>query len=175
MCQGQRADRAQQGDKKTPGGGSKGTWLNPELFSHPSSPPGTRPGTLAAAHLLGDLARALDQLLLGVGIAGAALQGSSLGHQGSTAVTQLLHPALDVGADLQENTGVRQPEGTPCPGPPSRCSHLLILSGERSRLGLLCQLPVFVGQLVGQYAQFVWVGGGLGDLQVGEEQGSDGL
>lgn len=49
-------------------------------------------------------------------------------------------------------------------------SHLLILSSEGSRLSLLCQLPVVVGELVGQYAQLVWVGGGFGDLPMEEEQ-----
>lgn len=49
-------------------------------------------------------------------------------------------------------------------------SHLLVLSGERSRLGLLRQLPVVIGELVGQYAQLVWVGGRFGDLPMEEEQ-----
>lgn len=59
-------------------------------------------------YLLRNFAGTLYQLLLGVGITGAALQGSSLGDQGSTAMTQLLHPALDVGADLQRNVCVTE-------------------------------------------------------------------
>lgn len=49
------------------------------------------------------------------------------------------------------------------------CSHLLILGGERSWLGLLRQLPIVVGELVGQYAQLVRVGGRFGDLPREEE------
>ena len=80
-------------------------WLNPASLSphrHPS---------LWTTYLLRNLACTLYQLLLGVGIAGAALQGSSLGDQGSAAMTQLLHPALDVGADLERNERVSQ-QGT---------------------------------------------------------------
>lgn len=66
---------------------------------------------LLTTYLLRNLACTLYQLLLGVGIAGAALQGSSLGDQGSTAMTQLLHPALDVGADLQRNVCVTESAG----------------------------------------------------------------
>lgn len=54
------------------------------------------------------------------------------------------------------------------------CAHLLILSGESGRLGLLCQLPIVIGELVGQYAQLVWVGGGFGDLPIEEEQELEG-
>lgn len=52
-------------------------------------------------------------------------------------------------------------------------SHLLILSSEGSWLGLLCQLPIVMGELVGQYAQLIWVGGGFGDLLREEEQELD--
>ena len=53
-------------------------------------------------------------------------------------------------------------------------SHLLVLGSECSRLGLLRQLPVVVGELVGQYAQLIWVGGGFGDLPMEEEQEVEG-
>lgn len=87
-------------------GSSKGTWLNPVP---PTSPCCQTP--LSTTYLLRNLACTLYQLLLGVGIAGAALQGSSLGDQGSTAMTQLLHPALDVGANLQRNVCVTESGG----------------------------------------------------------------
>ena len=34
----------------------------------------------------------------------------------------------------------------------------------------MCQLPVVIGKLVGQYAQLIWVGGGFGDLPMEEGQ-----
>lgn len=83
-------------------------WLQGHMAE--SSIPATSPLTLNT-YLLRNLACTLYQLLLGVGIAGAALQGSSLGDQGSTAMTQLLHPALDVGADLQRNVCVTESAG----------------------------------------------------------------
>lgn len=52
-------------------------------------------------------------------------------------------------------------------------SHLLVLGSEGSWLGLLCQLPIVMGELVGQYAQLIWVGGGFGDLLMEEEQELD--
>lgn len=52
------------------------------------------------SHLLRNLAGAFNQLLLGVGIAGAALEGSSVGHKSGTAMAQLLHSVLNVGANL---------------------------------------------------------------------------
>lgn len=145
-----------------------------------------------ARHLLRDFAGALDQLLLGVGIAGAALQGSSLGHQCGASMAQLLHPVLDVEADLGRMQGchpewaqhqdpsvshgepqlsppapARHPSAPttkgPAPAPPLD-PHLLVLSSEGSGLGLVCQLPVLAGELVGQSAQLVGAGCGLGDL-----------
>ena len=50
------------------------------------------------------------------------------------------------------------------------CLHLLVLSSEGSWLGRLRQLPIVIGELVGQYAQFIRVGGGFGDLPMEEEQ-----
>lgn len=159
-------------------------------------------------------------------------------------MTQLLHPALDVGADLQRNVCDSQQGTKPCicdtrwetpttqllfPNPPTqekekgntalllvsmpcfrggvkavpssnerfKCpyplfshpdnscsvsqhtpalppgSHLLVLSSEGSWLGLLCQLPIVMGELVGQYAQLIWVGGGFGDLLTEEKQELD--
>lgn len=52
-------------------------------------------------HLFGDSPGTLDELLLGVGITGAALKGTCLGDQSSTAMAQLLHPVLDVGPYLK--------------------------------------------------------------------------
>lgn len=101
-----RANRIQQNQERTQCGSSKGTWLNPVP---PTSPCCQTP--LSTTYLLRNLACTLYQLLLGVGIAGAALQGSSLGDQGSTAMTQLLHPALDVGANLQRNVCVTESGG----------------------------------------------------------------
>lgn len=51
-------------------------------------------------HLLRDSPGALYELLLGVGVTGAALQGACLGGQSSTAVSQFLNPVLDVGTYL---------------------------------------------------------------------------
>lgn len=51
-------------------------------------------------HLLGDSPGTLYELLLGVGVTGAALQGACLGDQSSTSVPQLLYPVLDVGTYL---------------------------------------------------------------------------
>lgn len=101
-----RANRTQQDQERTQCGSSKGTWLNPVP---PTSLCCQTP--LLTTYLLRNLACTLYQLLLGVGIAGAALQGSSLGDQGSTAMTQLLHPALDVGANLQRNVCVTESGG----------------------------------------------------------------
>lgn len=59
------------------------------------------------------------------------------------------------------------PQHTPALSPGS---HLLVLGGEGSWFGLLRQLSVVIGELVGQYAQLIWVGGGFGDLPMEEEQ-----
>lgn len=52
------------------------------------------------SHLLRYSPGTLKELLLGVGIAGAALQGTCFGDQSSTAMAQLLYPVLDVGTYL---------------------------------------------------------------------------
>lgn len=52
-------------------------------------------------HLLGDSPSTLYELLLRVGIAGAALQCACLGDQSGTAVAQFLNSVLDVGTNLQ--------------------------------------------------------------------------
>lgn len=52
------------------------------------------------SYLLRDSPGTLYELLLGIGVAGAALQGACLGDQSSTAMPQLLHPVLDVGTYL---------------------------------------------------------------------------
>lgn len=52
------------------------------------------------SHLLRYSPGTLEELLLGVGIAGAALQSTCFGDQSSTAMAQLLYPVLDVGAYL---------------------------------------------------------------------------
>lgn len=52
------------------------------------------------SHLLGDSPGTLYELLLGVGVTGAALQGACFGDQSRTAVPQLLYPVLDVGTYL---------------------------------------------------------------------------
>lgn len=49
--------------------------------------------------------------------------------------------------------------------------YLFIFGSERSQLGFLCQLSIVVGELVGEYAQLIWVGGGFGDLPMEEEAG----
>lgn len=54
------------------------------------------------------------------------------------------------------------PQHTPALSPRS---YLLVLSGEGSWFGLLRQLSVVIGELVGQYAQLIWVGCGFGDNQ----------
>lgn len=60
-------------------------------------------------HLLRDSPGTLYELLLGVGVAGAALQGACLGDQGGTAVPQLLHAVLDVGTYLRADGKGRWP------------------------------------------------------------------
>lgn len=52
------------------------------------------------SHLFGDSPGTLYELLLGVGITGAALKGTCLGDQSRTAMPQLLYPVLDVGTYL---------------------------------------------------------------------------
>ena len=52
------------------------------------------------SHLFGDSPGALYELLLGVGVTGATLQGTGLGDQSRAAVPQLLYPMLDVGTYL---------------------------------------------------------------------------
>lgn len=52
------------------------------------------------SHLLRDSPGTLYELLLSVGVAGAALQGACLGNQSGTAMPQLLHTVLDVGTYL---------------------------------------------------------------------------
>lgn len=115
LCQGKHGTESRQspaGQQENPRWRLKGhmaqSGIPPSACLHS---PVTCSGTLGAAHLLGDLARTLYKLLLGIGIAGATLQGSSLGHQGGAAVTQLLDPALDVGAYLEANGCMREPEG----------------------------------------------------------------
>lgn len=57
------------------------------------------------AHLLGDLASAVDELLLGEAVVGTALECSSFGDQPCAAVAQLRHLLLNVRANLQTTTG----------------------------------------------------------------------
>lgn len=52
------------------------------------------------SHLLRDSPGTLYELLLGIGVTGATLQGACLGHQGSTSMAQLLYSVLDVGTYL---------------------------------------------------------------------------
>ena len=86
-----------------------GLWQGPQERIGPGSgrrdrgkgwgaqPPGRGDGL---SHLLRDSPGTLYELLLGVGITGAALQGACLGDQSCAAVPQLLNPVLDVGAYL---------------------------------------------------------------------------
>lgn len=57
------------------------------------------------AHLLGDLASAVDKLLLSEAVIGTALECSSFGDQACAAVAQLRHLLLNVRANLQRTTG----------------------------------------------------------------------
>lgn len=129
--------------------------------------------------LLGDLAGALDQLLLGEGVVGAALQGSRFGHQPRAAEAQLAHLLLDVGANLgrrdqAETESVRERLVTLVPplrgGGQRRPSptHLVVLGRHGCIFGLVGQVSKLVGQLVGQSSEVVGVGVGLGHL--GEEE-----
>ena len=60
-------------------------------------------------HLLGDLAGAVDQLLFGERVVGAALQSPTFGHQPCAAETQLMHLLLNVGPNLAAGqTGTHQ-------------------------------------------------------------------
>lgn len=51
-------------------------------------------------HLLRNSPGTFYELLLGVGITGAALQGACLGDQSGTAMAQLLYPVFDMGTYL---------------------------------------------------------------------------
>ena len=68
----------------------------------------TRWGTVSSfscTHLLGDLAGAVDELLFGEAVVGAALERPGFGDQACAAVAQLRHLLLNVGANLQRATG----------------------------------------------------------------------
>lgn len=59
------------------------------------------------AYLLSDCAGTLDELPFGEAVSGAELQGSSLLDQVDAAMAQLLHPRLNLEADLKAQTGDR--------------------------------------------------------------------
>lgn len=86
------------------------------------------------------------------------LQCSAKHLQGKKGLPLPLSPTPQ-GRDVSQSVGPLSPlEMTPPP-------HLLILGSEGSWLGLERQLTIVTGQLVGQRAQLIWAGGGLGDLQ----------
>ena len=52
-------------------------------------------------YLLRDFAGTFNKFLFGIGIAGTALEGTSLENQGGTIVTQFLHTILNMVANLE--------------------------------------------------------------------------
>lgn len=62
---------------------------------------------MCVAYLLHDCAGTLDELPLGEAVSGAELQSSSFLDQVDTAMSQLLHPCLDLEANLKVQTAKR--------------------------------------------------------------------